>query len=112
MTLRAFIEKSNLSAAAFARQVGCSTSFLSEILSGAKEPGLNLAIRIEKASSGAVPIEEWSQFAVLKTRQVKSPSVKNAPTVSCLNAEKDGAKATPAQPTTGCNSAADTKAGA
>ena len=43
----------------FAAKIGVSPSYLSQILSGAKSPQLDLAFRIEKATSGEVPATTW-----------------------------------------------------
>ena len=45
--------------AKFARDVGCSEPHLSEILSGKKTVSLKLAIRMSRATGGAVPVEAF-----------------------------------------------------
>ncbi len=43
----------------FARELGISQSYLSEIASGAKRPSLNVAFRIERETEGKVPASSW-----------------------------------------------------
>lgn len=43
----------------FARSVGISAPYLSQILGGLKRPSLALAIRIERATQGTVPAHVW-----------------------------------------------------
>ena len=44
-----------------AERFGISRSYLSEIASGAKEPSLRVAFRIERATEGAVPASSWAE---------------------------------------------------
>jgi transcriptional regulator with XRE-family HTH domain len=53
--LKQWIEK-NTTPAQFARDVGISESYLSEILNLRKSPSLGLAARLSRATSGDVPI--------------------------------------------------------
>lgn len=46
--------------AQFARDLAISESHLSEILSGGKTASLNLAIRLSRATKGAVPVEAFA----------------------------------------------------
>jgi len=57
--LAEFISKSGKSRAAFAEKIGISRSYLSEILSGKRRPGLVLAVSIERETCGAVPASSW-----------------------------------------------------
>jgi len=43
----------------FARSVGISAPYLTQILAGRKRPSLDLAFRIEKATDGIVPASCW-----------------------------------------------------
>lgn len=43
----------------FAEAVGCSQSFVSEILSGTKPPSLKLAHQIELFTQATVPMNWW-----------------------------------------------------
>jgi transcriptional regulator with XRE-family HTH domain len=42
-----------------ARELGVSRGYLSELVNGAKKPGLALATDIERATAGAVPASDW-----------------------------------------------------
>ena len=55
----------------FAARLGISCGFLSEIVHQKKQPGLHLAVRIERETNGDVPVESWPQFAVLLDRHSK-----------------------------------------
>ena len=44
---------------ALAGRLGISRSHLSEIVTGAKRPSLELATRIERLTDGAVPVNQW-----------------------------------------------------
>lgn len=43
----------------FARQVGVSQGTISKIERGSAKPGLELAVAIERVTSGAVPASSW-----------------------------------------------------
>lgn len=43
----------------FAQKIGISSAYLSQILSGERRPGLNVACLIEDATGGAVPVHVW-----------------------------------------------------
>lgn len=53
------LRDNDLSQRVFAEMIGCSASYLSEIISGRKQPGLGLAVAIERETFGAVPVEVW-----------------------------------------------------
>jgi predicted GIY-YIG superfamily endonuclease len=48
-----------ISLSEFAHHLGVSIPFMSQINHGKKTPGLELAIRIEQATGGAVPCASW-----------------------------------------------------
>ncbi len=60
----------------FASKVPMSPSFLSELLSeGRKSPSVDLALKIQKATGGAVEITDWPKLAELgRVFQKSSPS--------------------------------------
>jgi len=60
--LHDFIERAGITQRQMAERIGCSTSFLSEVLSGRKAPGVGLALRIERETGGAVPVAAWPKF--------------------------------------------------
>lgn len=43
----------------FAEKVGISPAYLSQILSGARTPSLDVACLIEDATGGVVPVRSW-----------------------------------------------------
>jgi plasmid maintenance system antidote protein VapI len=54
-----FIAKSGETRSAWADRLGISKSFLSEILNGNRTPSLDLAVRIERMTEGAVLAACW-----------------------------------------------------
>lgn len=71
MSLRSYLKQAGRTAAEFAREIECSTSFLSEIMAdppNSKQPGLALAVRIERATAGSIPVESWDRFKILQDR--------------------------------------------
>lgn len=59
-SLRACLDKTGESQAEFARRIGVSKSYMSELLSGGKTPSLSLALKIADATRGSVPVEAWA----------------------------------------------------
>ena len=57
--LSEYIASKGMTRSEFAKTVGISAPYLSEILSGAKRPSLNLAFRIEEITGGEVPASGW-----------------------------------------------------
>lgn len=47
----------------FAKDIGISPSFLSQILSNRRKPSLKLALAIDKATDGEVPASSWVEDA-------------------------------------------------
>ena len=58
-TLKQYLEDTNTPARRFARVVGMSPSYASEIINGKKTPGLKLALDIKRATGGAVLPESF-----------------------------------------------------
>ena len=58
-TLSEHIKDAGTTQREFARSVDISPSYLCEILAGAKTPGLELAVKIERATRGAVTAVSW-----------------------------------------------------
>lgn len=50
----------NSTRADFARDVGCSRAHLSDILNWKKDPSLELAAKMSRATGGAVPMEGFA----------------------------------------------------
>lgn len=57
--LAQIITASGLSRTAWAEKLGISKSYLSDILNWNRTPSLELAVRIERLTSGAVPCTSW-----------------------------------------------------
>ncbi len=58
--LSKYLAEHGLSHAAFAERTGADRVQIWRCATGRRGPGLSLAIRIEKATRGAVPVESWS----------------------------------------------------
>lgn len=56
--LKVWIEE-NATQSRFADLVDCSEGYLSEILSGKKQPSLDLAAKMSRATGGSVPVEAF-----------------------------------------------------
>lgn len=50
----------------FARVIGTTPSYLSQILSKHRTPSFTLMVRIERATNGEVPVSSWSEDMDLK----------------------------------------------
>jgi len=57
--IAAYLSEHGITQREFAASVCASPSYLSEIISGAKRPGMDLAFAIERATNGAVPMSSW-----------------------------------------------------
>ncbi|MGA0540703.1 helix-turn-helix domain-containing protein [Neotabrizicola sp. VNH66] len=57
--LRSYIDKTGIRQAALAGALGISKGYMSELVSGDKSPGRELAVKIERATFGAVPVQSW-----------------------------------------------------
>ncbi|HEV8036698.1 helix-turn-helix transcriptional regulator [Yoonia sp.] len=57
--LRQYITDQGISARAFAQSIGLSAAGLHGIMHGRNVPSLVVAIRIEDATGGAVPVRAW-----------------------------------------------------
>jgi len=58
-TFRETILRSGETQAEWARRLDVSRGYLHGIINGTKRPSLSLAIRIERLTNGAVPVESW-----------------------------------------------------
>lgn len=52
---------------------GISRNYLSEIASGAKSPSLEVAVRIERATGGAVPASSWIESPAASDEEAAPP---------------------------------------
>jgi transcriptional regulator with XRE-family HTH domain len=57
--LRSHIKSSGDTRGVWAERLGISRSYLSLLETGAKTPSLDLAVRIERETGGAVPAASW-----------------------------------------------------
>lgn len=59
--LREYMAREGITSRAVAERIGVVPVYLSQILGGHRRPSLDLAIRIEGETSGAVPCRSWRQ---------------------------------------------------
>lgn len=65
-TLSAYVKTlDNQSKAAVAEQLGVSRPYLYGLLDGTRQPSLEVAQRIARATDGAVPITAWPNLAAI-----------------------------------------------
>ncbi|RID91527.1 hypothetical protein D2N39_12550 [Gemmobacter lutimaris] len=57
--LRTYLTQTKTKQAVLAKLVGVSCGYMSELVKGDKTPGLELAVKIEDATGGAVPARSW-----------------------------------------------------
>jgi transcriptional regulator with XRE-family HTH domain len=57
--LAKFLETEKISQQAFAAKIGASQSLVSKIASGAQRPGIDVAVRIERATRGRIEAMSW-----------------------------------------------------
>lgn len=57
--LRAYLIETKTRQSDLAKKVGVSFGYMSELVAGGKTPGLELAVRIEDATGGAVRARDW-----------------------------------------------------
>ena len=60
-TLKQYLRDHELSQVDFAREVGISVSYLSEIAAGIKVPSLAVAVKIHRATGGAVSFHSMAK---------------------------------------------------
>lgn len=49
----------------FAAKVDISAAYLTQLAGGIRAPGLDIALRIERETDGAVPLESWPKLSAL-----------------------------------------------
>lgn len=59
--LKAYLDAGNISAAALASQVGVTRQYIWALAKGRNLPRVDVAVRIEDATSGAVPVRCWRE---------------------------------------------------
>lgn len=58
--LTTFLAETNTSQTKLSEVLGISRSHMSLIVSGERKPSLDLALAIERATDGAVPVSSWA----------------------------------------------------
>lgn len=59
--LRSFLRRSELSAAQLAKLAGLSPAQVSHLMVGRRRASLDVAVRLQRATRGAVPCESWTE---------------------------------------------------
>lgn len=59
LKFKEYLYMNRLTRKEFAKHIGYSTTYLDRIASGERLPGDGLALIIEKATNGAVPVSSW-----------------------------------------------------
>lgn len=59
VSLKSYLDESKIPQGKFADAVGCTQSMISQLLTGRKKPGLDLAYAIERETAGQVPVTSW-----------------------------------------------------
>lgn len=63
MTLTDYLTQTNQTATALAAKVGCEVSTITRLAKGERSPSIDLAFRIERATSGVVTIADLALAA-------------------------------------------------
>lgn len=59
--LASFLAASGIKQSKLADEIKISRSYMSELASGEKSPGRVIALAIERATNGAVPVSSWGE---------------------------------------------------
>jgi len=78
--LKAHIDSSGLTRAAWAKRLGVSEPYLSQLINRRKTPSLEIAGRIERETGGAVPAMSWLPSEAMSA--ASSSMAENAPSSS------------------------------
>ena len=65
--LQAYLLRVNLRQSEFAALVGSTQATISKLVNGSVQPSLDLAVRIERVTAGAVPATSWVPEAIEPT---------------------------------------------
>jgi DNA-binding transcriptional regulator YdaS (Cro superfamily) len=65
--LKTHLEQTGERQGDFARRIGISQGFLSQLLNKRRSPSLSVAVRIERATGGAVSVASWHEDAAAQT---------------------------------------------
>lgn len=58
--LSGYLAENRLSQSGFAKVIGVSKGYVTELLNGTKTPSLLIAVRIERATDGAIRVSSWA----------------------------------------------------
>ena len=61
MTLKQYFKTSRMSQTNFAKMVGISDAYVSDLKHGKRTPGLCVALKIERLTKGRVPVSIWGE---------------------------------------------------
>ena len=64
--LKQYLAQTETTQASLADLIGVSRSHMNELVSGAKKPSLNVAIKIENATCGKIAASEWTHDVRVK----------------------------------------------
>ncbi|WP_417257374.1 helix-turn-helix transcriptional regulator [Celeribacter sp.] len=67
--LKEYLAREKIGQSEFAVRVEISRGALCDILSGRRDPSFEVAMRIEMETGGAVRLEGWRRFEVLRERK-------------------------------------------
>lgn len=59
MKLETYLSERDMKPSAFAAEIGVAPSTITRILRGERSPGLDLVMRILRATDGKVGVEDW-----------------------------------------------------
>ncbi len=59
MKLETYLSERDMKPSAFAAEIGVAPSTITRILRGERSPGLDLVMRILRATDGKVSVEDW-----------------------------------------------------
>ncbi len=63
MTLKRWLTRHRVSQSQFARDAGITQSAISKYVNGERQPNIDQALAIERATDGQVSVEEWETDA-------------------------------------------------
>lgn len=58
--LQKYLKTNGMRQVELARRLGLSNGYLHNLLRGNRRPSLDMALRIERATDGAVPVQAWA----------------------------------------------------
>jgi len=64
-TLSTYLKAQSVTQANFAELVGVSQGYIAKLCAGSKQPSLEVAKRVEKATDGDVKVSSWPEFSAV-----------------------------------------------